>query len=43
MPALGRSLIFCASTFAKDESSANRIFRTNSLSVERVRLGVRVE
>ena len=35
MPALVRSLIFCASTFAKDESGASRIFRTNSLSVER--------
>ena len=35
MPALVRSLIFCASTFAKDESRASRMFRTNSLSVAR--------
>ena len=35
MPALVRSLIFCASTFAKEESSASKILRTNSLSVAR--------
>ena len=35
MPAFVRSLIFCASTFAKDESSAIRTLRTNSLSVAR--------
>jgi hypothetical protein len=35
MPAFVRSLIFWASTFAKDESRPSRIFRTNSLSVAR--------
>ena len=35
IPAFVRSLIFCASTFAKDESRARRIFRTSSLSVAR--------
>ena len=33
IPAFVRSLIFCASTFARDDSRASRIFRTNSLSV----------
>ena len=33
IPALVRSLIFCASSFANDESNASRTFRTNSLSV----------
>jgi hypothetical protein len=31
IPAFERSLIFCASTFAKDESKARRILRTSSL------------
>ena len=35
IPAFVRSLIFCASTFASEESSTIRIFRTNSLSVAR--------
>jgi len=35
IPAFVRSLIFCASTFANDESRASRMFLTSSLSVAR--------
>jgi hypothetical protein len=35
IPAFVRSLIFWASTFAKDANKANKIFRTSSLSVAR--------
>jgi hypothetical protein len=35
MPVFVRSLIFSASTFAKDDSSASRMLRTSSLSVAR--------
>jgi hypothetical protein len=35
MPAFVRSLIFCASIFAKDDNSASRTFQTSSLSVAR--------
>jgi hypothetical protein len=35
IPALVRSLTFCASNFANDESNARSMFRTSSLSVAR--------
>jgi hypothetical protein len=38
IPALVRSLIFCASSFANDESNASRTFRASSLSVDRCSL-----